>query len=44
MGIGCMTQETQPGLCNSLEAWDGEGDGREVPGGGVIRKPVVDSC
>ena len=44
MGIGCMTQETQPGLCNSLEAWDGEGDGREVQQGGDIRIPMADSC
>ena len=23
MGICCMTQETQPALCNNLEGWDG---------------------
>ena len=25
MGICCMTQETQMGLCINLEGWDGEG-------------------
>ena len=44
MGIGCMTQETQPGLCNSLEAWDGEGDEREVQEEGDIDIPMADSC
>ena len=39
----CLRKIKQ-GLCIDLEAWDGEGDGREVPGGGVICKPVVDSC
>ena len=28
MGICCMAQETQQGLCINLEEWDGEGDGR----------------
>jgi len=30
MGIWCMAQETQQGLCINLEGWDGAGDGREV--------------
>ena len=34
MGICCMAQETQTGYCINLEAWDGEGDGREVQKGG----------
>ena len=25
-----MAQETQTGLCITLEGWDGEGDGREA--------------
>ena len=29
MGICCMAQETQTGLCINLERWDGEGDERE---------------
>ena len=30
MGICCMTQGIKMGLCDNLEGWDGEGDGREV--------------
>ena len=29
MGVYCMAQETQTGVCINLEEWDGEGDGRE---------------
>ena len=29
MGICCMTQALKQGLCDHLEGWDGEGDGRE---------------
>ena len=44
MGICCMAQETQnPGVCISLEGWDGEGDGREVQKGGDICIPMADS-
>ena len=43
MGIRCMSQDTQTGaLC--LSGWDGEGIGREVPKGGDICIPMVDSC
>ena len=31
-------------LCNNLEGWDGEGDGREFPEGGDICTPMTDSC
>ena len=31
-------------LCVHLEAWDGEGDGREVQKGGDICIPMADSC
>ena len=44
MGICHVAQETQTGLCISLEGWDGEGDGREVQDGGDIRIPITDSC
>ena len=35
-----MTQESKLGLCNNLERWDGEGDGREVQEGGDIGMPM----
>ena len=35
MGICCMAQEAQQGLCINLESWDGEGDGREFQKGGL---------
>ena len=44
MGICCMAQETQTGLCINLEGWDGEGDGREIQTGGDICIPIADSC
>ena len=44
MGICCMAQETQPGLCINLEGQDGEGDGREVQKGGDVCIPMADSC
>ena len=31
-------------LCINLEAWDGEGNGREVENGGDICIPMADSC
>ena len=36
-------QETQTGLCINLEAWDGEGDGREFQKGRDICVPMADS-
>ena len=33
-------RELKQGLCDSLERWDGEGDGREIQEGGV---PMADS-
>ena len=44
MGICCVTQGTELGLCDNLEVWDGEGDGNKVQEGGVIWIPMVDSC
>ena len=32
------------GLCINLEAWDGEGDGREIQKGEDICIPMADSC
>ena len=34
----------KPGLCNSLEGWEGVGRGMEVQEGGVIGIPMTDSC
>ena len=40
-----MAQETQnPGVCISLEGWDGEGDREEFQKGGDISIPIADSC
>ena len=44
MGICCMAQETQTGVCITLKGWDGEGDGREDQKGGDICTPMADSC
>ena len=44
MRICYKTQGTQTGLCDNLEGWDGEGDGREVQEGGAIYIPIADSC
>ena len=37
-------RKLKQGLCVNLEAWDGEGDGREVQKGGDICTPMADSC
>ena len=37
-------RELKRGLCNNLEGWDWEGDGREVQEGRNIRIPMADSC
>ena len=37
-------RELKQGLCNNLEGWDGEGDGREFQEGGGISIPMADSC
>ena len=31
-------------LCDSLEGWDGVGDGWEVQEGGGVHRPMADSC
>ena len=38
--LGALKQ----GLCDNLEGWDGEGDGREVWEGGDTGVPMADSC
>ena len=44
MGICCMTQGTQTGLCDNLAGWDGEGNAREVWEGGDMGVPMADFC
>ena len=39
----CLRKIKQ-GLCIDLEAWDGEGDGREVQKGGGICIRIAGSC
>ena len=37
-------RELKQELCDNLEVWDGEGDGKEVPEGGDMGVPMADSC
>ena len=37
-------RELKQGLCDNLEGWDGEGDGREAREGGDMGIPMADSC
>ena len=37
-------RELKQGLCDNLEVWDGEGDGKEVQEGGDMCLPVADLC
>ena len=37
-------RELKQGLCDNLEGWDGEGDGREVWKGGDRGVPMADPC
>ena len=37
-----MTRKLKQDLCNNLEGWDGEGDGREFQKGGDICISVTD--
>ena len=36
-------RELKQGLCDNLERWDGEGDGREASEGGDMGVPIADS-
>ena len=40
MGICCMAQETQTGVCINLEGWDGEEDGE----GGSKERGYMGTC
>ena len=44
MGICCMAQETQTGLCINLEGLDVEGGGRDIQKGWAMCIPMADSC
>ena len=37
-------REFKQELCDGLEGWDGEGDGRDVQEGGDMGVPMADSC
>ena len=37
-------RELKLGLCDNLEGWDGEADGREVWEGEDMGVPIADSC
>ena len=37
-------RELKQGLCDNLEGWDGEGDGRKFQKGGDICISMADSC
>ena len=37
-------RELKQGLCNNLQGWDGEEDGREFQEGRDISIPMADSC
>ena len=37
-------RELKQGLCDYVEGWEGEGDGREVQEGGDMGVPMADSC
>ena len=37
-------RKLKQGLCNNLEGWHGERDGKEVQKGGDICTPMADSC
>ena len=44
MGIFYNVRGGHVVLCDNLEGWDGEGDGREVQKGGVICISMAGSC
>ena len=43
-GLAVWLRELKQGLCDNLEGWDGEEDGREVREGGNMGVPMADSC
>ena len=40
--VAVWLRELQQGLCDNLDAWDGEGNGREVWEGGDMGVPLAD--
>ena len=42
--IAVWLRKLKQGLCINLEAWDGEGGGREVQEVGDICIPMAESC
>ena len=42
--FGVWLRELKHGLCDNLEGWFGEGDGREVLDGGDIDVSMADTC
>ena len=45
MGIFCVCRGIfKQGLCDNLEGWAGEGDGRQFQEGGGKGVPMADSC
>ena len=43
-GFSVCLRKLKQGLCNNLEGWAGEGDGKKVQDGGNICIPLVNSC
>ena len=43
-GFAVWLRELKQGLCDNLEEWDGEEDGREGQVGGDMAVPMADSC
>ena len=43
MGFAIWLRKLKQAICNNLEEWDGEGDGREFQKGGNICIPMADS-
>ena len=42
--LAICLRELKQALCDNLEGWDGEGDGREVREGGNMGVSMADSC
>ena len=43
-GFSVCLRKLKQGLCNNLEGWAGEGDGKKVQDRGNICIPLVNSC
>ena len=44
MGIAIWLKELKERVCDNLEWWNGEGDGREIWEGGDMGVPMANSC